>query len=305
MLFAPPEIIPTEVFATLPDSFRKIDQITPWAAARRGGRPIHSFLEGPSFDRAGNLYVTDIPFGRIFRITPSGSVDLVTEYDGEPNGLKIHKDGRAFVTDYKNGIVELDLQTGATRVALSRRYSETFKGVNDLFFAANGDMYFTDQGRTGHHDPSGRVYRWAADGRLHCLLDRGINPNGLVTNADESVLFVAMTNANAVWHLNLMPNDDVTAVGTLIQLSGGIGPDGLALTEDGGLVVAHPRMGAVWVFDAKGEPRWRVNSCGSDLLTNVAFGGPDNRTLYITDSGAGTVQMARLPVAGRRMYSHA
>jgi gluconolactonase len=304
-MFRPPEEIQAEIFAVLPDSFRRKNQQTAWAQARRGGRPVDSFLEGPSFDRKGNLYVTDIPFGRIFCITPGGDWRLVTEYDGEPNGLKIHRDGRAFITDFRNGVLELCLETGATKPALERRYTERFKGVNDLFFAANGDMYFTDQGRTGYQDPTGRVYRWSADGRLHCLLASGIGPNGLVTNADESVLYVAMSNANAIWQLSLMPNDDVTTVGNFVQLSGGGGPDGLALTEDGGLVVAQSRTGIVWVFDAQGRPRYRVNTAGSDFLTNVAFGGSDNRTLYITDSTNGVVQRASLPVAGRRMFSHA
>ena len=200
--------------------------------------------------------------------------------------------------------MELDLKTGQTRPALERRYTESFKGVNDLFFADNGDMYFTDQGRTGHQDPTGRVYRWTTEGRLDCLLTTGVNPNGIVLAPDGHSLYVAMTNANAVWHLALMPNNDAIAVGTAIQLSGGIGPDGLALTEDGGLVVAHPGMGAVWVFNPRGEPIYRVNTAGSDLVTNVAFGGPDMRTLYFTDSGAGVIQRARLPVAGRRMFSH-
>jgi gluconolactonase len=101
-----------------------------------------------------------------------------------------------------------------------------------------------------------------------------------------------------------MPNDDAIAVGTFVQLSGGIGPDGLALTEEGGLVVAHPGMGAVWIFDRKGQPLFRVNSCGSDLITNIAFGGLDNKTLFITDSGAGIIQKATIPIAGRLMYSH-
>jgi gluconolactonase len=303
-MFAPPEIIKAEVFASVPERYRRDGQASPWASARRGGKPIPCFLEGPSFDRAGNLYVTDIPFGRVFRISPAGEFELVTEYDGEPNGLKIHRDGRAFITDYRNGIVELDLATGATTRVLERRYSERFKGVNDLFFADNGDMYFTDQGRTGHQDPTGRVYRWSADGKLRCLLSTCPNPNGLVLGKDGLTLYVAMTNANAVWHLALMPNDDAIAVGTFIQLSGGLGPDGLAMTEDGGLVIAHPSMGAVWVFSPRGEPLYRVNTAGSDFLTNVAFGGPDMRTLYITDSGAGLVQRARLPVAGRRMFSH-
>ncbi len=304
MLFSPPEVIETEVFARLPDKFRRTGQASPWAAARRGGAPIDSFLEGPSFDRDGNLYVTDIPFGRVFRVAPDGGFELVAEYDGEPNGLKIHKDGRVFITDYKNGIVELDPRTGAVRPVLDRRYTERFKGVNDLFFASNGDLYFTDQGRTGHHDPTGRVFRLTASGRLHCLLATGLNPNGLVLSADETVLYVGMTNANAVWHLALMPNEDVTAVGTFLQLSGGVGPDGIALTADGGLTVAHPGMGSVWIFSKRGEPLYRVRSCGSDFVTNIAYGGPDMRTLFITDAGRGLVLRAQVRVAGRPMYSH-
>ena len=303
-MFAAPEAIAAEVFAELPAEHRKIRH-SRWSDARRGGRPIHSFLEGPSFDRKGNLYFTDIPFGRIFRASPAGKVELVAEYDGEPNGLKIRADGRIFITDYRNGIMALDPASGTVTPVLARHYTEHLRGVNDLFFAANGDMYFTDQGRTGHQDPTGRVYRVTAAGRLECLLSSGINPNGVVTNLDESVLYVGMTNANAVWHIALMPDGGVTAVGTILQLSGGIGPDGLALTADGGLVVAHPGMGAVWVFSRRGEPLYRINSCGSDLVTNIAFGGPDMKSLYMTDSGNGQILVAKVPVAGRPMHSHA
>ena len=303
-LFNPPEPIATEVFAELPPEFRRVGQRSGWSDVRRGGATLHSFLEGPSFDREGNLYVTDIPFGRVFRVSPEGRFSLVAEYDGEPNGLKIRGDGKIFITDYRRGILELDPRSGNVTPLLARRYSEGFKGVNDLFFAANGDMFFTDQGRTGHHDASGRVFRYSAAGRLDCLLSTGINPNGVVTNLDETVLYVAMTNANAVWHLALMPDGGITAVGTMLQLSGGIGPDGLALTEAGGLTVAHPGMGAVWIFNRRGEPLYRVNSCGSDLLTNMAYGGPDLQSLYITDSGNGQILKARLPVRGRAMHSH-
>jgi gluconolactonase len=303
-MFAPPEQIATEVFAELPPEQRKIRR-SRWSDARRGGKPIHSFLEGPSFDRSGRLYFTDIPFGRVFRAAPSGTVELVAEYDGEPNGLKIRADGRIFITDYCKGIMELDPAAGKVAPVLDRHYTEHLRGVNDLFFAANGDMYFTDQGRTGHQDPTGRVYRVTASGRLERILSTGINPNGVVTSLDESVLYVGMTNANAVWHLALMPDGGVTAVGTMLQFSGGIGPDGLALTADGGLVVAQPGMGAVWIFSRRGEPLYRVNSCGSDLVTNIAFGGADMRSLYITDSGTGQILVAKLPVAGRLMHSHA
>ena len=63
---------------------------TEWADANRPGQPTDCFIEGPSFDAEGKLYVVDIPFGRIFRIAPDGGEwSLVVEYDGWPNGLKI------------------------------------------------------------------------------------------------------------------------------------------------------------------------------------------------------------------------
>ena len=77
------------MFARLPEKFRRNDADNAWALVNRRGQPAYSFLEGPCFDRAGNLYVVDIPYGRIFRISPNAEFELVTEYDGEPNGLKI------------------------------------------------------------------------------------------------------------------------------------------------------------------------------------------------------------------------
>src|SRR5215210_6392947 len=109
--FAPPPSVPTEVFTRLPDQYRR-PRRTAWADTNRGGYEIDSFLEGPSFDRDGRLYVTDIPYGRIFRISPDGEWDQVAEYDGWPNGLKIHKDGRIFITDCRHGLLVLDPESG-------------------------------------------------------------------------------------------------------------------------------------------------------------------------------------------------
>jgi gluconolactonase len=263
------------------------------------------FLEGPSFDRDGNLYVVDIPFGRIFRISPQANWDLVIEYEGEPNGLKIHKDGRIFVADYRNGLMLLDARSGGITPILSGYNGERFKGLNDLVFASNGDLYFTDQGQTGLNDPTGRVYRLRAQGRLEVIADNIPSPNGLVLNGKENILYLAVTRANAVWRLPLLPDGTVSRMGVFIQLSGGRGPDGMAIDESDGLAVVHPDMGAVWVFNHRGEPLFRIQSPRSDTVTNCAYGGPDRKTLYIVDSVAGCVLTAQLPTAGRAMYSHA
>lgn len=87
-LLQAPQVRETEVFTRLPDRFCRTGMRSDWADANRGGQPTGSFLEGPVFDAAGNLYVTDIPFGRVFRIDPKGEWDLVAQWDGEPNGAK-------------------------------------------------------------------------------------------------------------------------------------------------------------------------------------------------------------------------
>jgi gluconolactonase len=192
-MYTPPEEIKTEVFARLPDKFRRKDPDNAWSLVNRRGLVADSFLEGPSFDRDGNLYIVDIPYGRIFRISPAGEFTLVAEYDGEPNGLKLARDGRIVITDYRHGLMTLDPASGKVSSLLERRWSERFKGVNDLVFAGNGDIYFTDQGQTGIHDPTGRVYRLRVDGVLDQIVSNVPSPNGLVLNGSEHILYVAAT----------------------------------------------------------------------------------------------------------------
>jgi gluconolactonase len=302
-LFAPPELVRTEVFAELPASLRKKEVNPDRVAAGKGPTPAGSFLEGPVFDREGNLYVVDLAFGRIFCITKEKEFKVAAEYDGEPNGLAIHRDGRIFVADHKLGILTLEPKSGAVEPFVTRYHQQGFKGVNDLIFDSKGNLYFTDQGVTDLADPSGCVDRYA-EGKLVQLANCLPSPNGLVLNKAETVLYVAVTRANAVWRFPFAPDGTVVRMGLHIQLSGGRGPDGMAIDEAGGLVVAHPEMGAVWIFDHRGEPKLRVQSSRSDLVTNVCFGGADRKSLFITDSGAGVILTARVPTAGEKLFSH-
>jgi gluconolactonase len=291
------EPIQTEVFAEVPKPLRKTGTPPERLAAGKSATPAGSFLEGPAFDRAGNLYVVDLAWGRIFKVSPKGEFDVAAEYDGEPNGLAIHRDGRIFIADHKLGI--LYLKDGKIVPVVSRYHQQRFKGVNDLTFAENGDLYFTDQGVSDLADPTGCVYRYAADGKLVRLANCLPSPNGLVFH--QNTLYVAVTRANAVWRLPFAADGTVVRMGVYLQLSGGRGPDGLAADESGGLAVAHPDMGAVWIFSHRGEPLYRVQSCASDMVTNVAYQG---NTVYITDSGSGCILRAKVPVSGRALFSH-
>jgi gluconolactonase len=303
-MFPPPAVIETEVFSRVPESLQIKDRQTAWAEARQRKCPT-SFLEGPAFDRAGNFYCTDIPYGRIFRVAQDGTFSVFMEYDGEPNGLRIHKDGRLFVADRKRGLISIDPESHKITPVMERAFSEGFKGLNDLVFARNGDIYFTDQGQTGMHDPSGRVFRLRADGRLDLLLDNVPSPNGVVLNLAEDALYVSATRGNTIWRAPLLRSGGVTRVAIFIHLSGGLGgPDGLAMDQDENLAVCHAGLGTVWLFSRLGEPLYRIKSCAGIRTTNMAYGGPDGKSLFITESETGTILKARLPVAGKPMYSH-
>ena len=253
------------------------------------------------FDAAGNLYVCDIPFGRIFRIDVAGDWTLVAEYDGEPNGLKFLGEGELVIADYRNGLMRCDIATGDVRPYLERRNSERFRGVNDLTFDAAGNLYFSDQGQSGLHDPTGRVFRLHPDGRLDLLLSNVPSPNGVVLSPDESVLFVAATRGNCVWHVPLMADGSVSKVGAFFTSYGPSGPDGLAMDERGRLVVANPGLGYAWVLNRRGEPEVVVRSTEGASLTNVAFGGPGGTWLYCTESTSGSILRTDLGVAGCRV----
>jgi gluconolactonase len=305
-MYAMPPTVEARVFARLPDALRIRNRPTEWTMNRvvQHGAPS-SFLEGPAVDRDGKLYCTDIPYGRIFCIDQNGRFDVVAEYDGEPNGMKIHKDGRLFIADHKHGLMVLDPGIGKVEPYFIRPYAERFKGVNDLVFASNGDLYFTDQGESGLQDPSGRLFRLTNEGRLDLLLSNIPSPNGLVLDRAETTVFLNVTRMNAVWRIPLDPVRGVGKVGVFLYLSGGVGPDGLAMDHEDNLVVAHTGRGTVWVFDRTGEPVLRVKSpTQGGRTTNLAYGGSDFKKLFITESDTGQILVADMPVAGRPMYSH-
>ena len=282
----------------MPDKYRRTGVRSLWADVNQGGRLADSFLEGPVFDKLGNLFVTDIPFGRVFRIDPKGEWELVAQWDGEPNGMKFLNDTQLLVTDYRNGLMLLDVSSGQVRPHLARRNSESFKGVNDLCIDSHGNVYFTDQGQTGLHDPSGRVYRLTPQGRLDLLLSNVPSPNGIVLSNDERFLFVAATRGNCVWRMPLQADGSVSKAGQFFTSYGPSGPDGLAMDASGRLLVANPGLGYVWVLSPRAEPQEVLTGPAGASVTNLAFGGAERKTVFCTDSTHGNILFATMSIAG-------
>ena len=125
-MFAPPPIIETEVYATVPPDLRVAAQNLEWNAVMRHGAPTDCFLEGPAFDRDGNLFCVDIPFGRILKVDRDRKVSVFTRVEGEPCGLKIHRDGRIYVASQQGTVVVLKAGPAFTVLARNKLDGQVF-----------------------------------------------------------------------------------------------------------------------------------------------------------------------------------
>jgi gluconolactonase len=243
------------------------------------------FPEGPAFDRNGNLFVVDVETGDISKISPEGRIKTFLNTGGSPNGAKFHANGDLYVADRQKGIIAISAD-GKMRVIVDHDQGKKFYGPNDLIFDSRGNLYFTDPHGSSAENPFGRVYRFSPSGELTCLASGLAFPNGLVLSQDERFLFVANTRKNRVLRYVMDPPPFRSYI--FSQLSGGWGPDGMAFDVVGNLYVAHYGGGDVVILNPKGELIERV-PVGGGHPTNVAFGGPDRKTVYVTEVATGSI----------------
>jgi gluconolactonase len=285
--------IDAEEWTRLPDALHWSGLMNSWVQAARPNQRLHSFLEGPCFTGDGTLWLTDVPFGRIFAISPRGSWRLAAETPGQPHAVKPMVDGRLALVDFKLGLQAFDPASGSFETLCDATNTEAFRGLSDLAIAPNGDIWFTDSGRTSLTDPTGRVFVRRNDGRLRMALANVPYPNGIALTPDGKQVYVAATRANAVWRLNAeWPDPVYPMAGLWMQLSGGLGPDGLAVDGRGRVAVAHAQAGRVWLISARGDVIADIRTPGGDWVTSVCFGGADDDHLYIVEAQQGAVYRA-------------
>lgn len=289
------------LFTRLPAAFHYTGEPTDWVRATRPGERLHSFLEGPCFDRIGRLWLADVPYGRIFRVAQDGSWTLALQYDGEPHGLALLPDGRFAVADYRRGLLAFDSATGSIETLCDRANTEHFRGLGDVAMAPNGELWLSDTGRSSLSDPIGRVFRLQdVAGPAKLVLINVPYPNGIAFSPDGRFVYLSVTRANAIWRfLANAPDPGMPMVGVFLHLSGGVGPDGLATDGAGRLYVVQAQAGRVLVFDCLGDPVARIRTPGG-LWTTAAALSPDGKSLFILEAQQGAVfrfDLSRLPEA--------
>ncbi|HVF64293.1 MAG TPA: SMP-30/gluconolactonase/LRE family protein [Casimicrobiaceae bacterium] len=287
--------IEADVFAALPASLHYSGEPNDWVRVTRPGARLHSFLEGPVFDDRGRLWCVDVPYGRILTVDASGQWTLVHRGEGQPHGLARMHDDVFAVADYRHGLMRFDPASGAMTTLCEGVNSERFRGLGDVTCAPNGELWFTDPGRSSLSDPTGRLFRLRAGAREPDLVLANVPyPNGVGVSPDGKFVYVAVTRANAVWRLFADAPDPVyPMVGTWVQLSGGLGPDGIAVHPQGHVAVAHGQAGRAWILDALGDVVARVRTPGGLWTTSVAW-HPDGGRLAIVEAQTGSIYLADL-----------
>jgi gluconolactonase len=263
------------------------------------------FPEGPSFDQAGNLYVTDSEQEAIHRVLPDGDVSIFVRSDGGPNGSAFHRNGDVYAAEPSGKRVVRVSPASELEVVADEWDGEPLLGPNDITFDRQGRAYFSDPGESNLKNPIGRVFRIDPAGKVHLLAEKMAFPNGLAVAPDGRNLVVAETYSEKLHWLSLDDDGNVTAREEFAYVGTGhedeIGPDGMAFDEAGYLHVAIFGGGVVAVVSPAGEVVEHIPA-GGLRPTNVAFGGEDNSSLYITETESKAVTVVRAPRPGLRLF---
>ncbi len=267
-----------------PALYRLIPQGTPIERIAGG----FGFTEGPVW-RGDHLLFSDIPRNRIvcWRELPEGPEVTTFRYpSGNSNGLTLDRQGRLIACEHGNRRVSRTEPDG-TVISLAERYEgRRLNSPNDVVVRSDGGVYFTDPPyglrnlTEGKELPFQGVYRIEPDGRLTLLVDDFERPNGLAFSPDETVLYI---DDSARRHIRAF---DVRPDGTLVngrvffemQSPDSGSPDGMKVDVQGNIFCTGP--GGIWVLTPAGRLLGRI--IVPEQPANLAWGGPDWSTLFIT-----------------------
>ena len=243
------------------------------------------FTEGPLWHPDGYYYFVDIRRSLLFRLSPGRAAEIVRENTGGGNGTTFDLQGRLVLCEGDNRRVTRTSADGRIEVLMDRFEGKRLNRPNDVVCRSDGSIYFTDPGLrvplAERELPSAGVYRVKPDGSASLVVDCEY-PNGLAFSPDERTLYVANTRWTQYIHAV-----ELDASGAMVRRrifadmssdeTDGV-PDGMKVDVEGRVYCTGP--GGTWVFAPDGEKLGIIRT--PEVPANLAFGGPDLRTLFFT-----------------------
>lgn len=303
----------TKSVVPLPPSLKDLPtlKVEPWLQVEPGD----IFLEGPAFDRQGNLYVSSTFDNRVLKITPEKQVTTILHQDGlMPDGIAIHKDGRLFLACLSGKVATVN-PDGSNLTTIDAKYQGAPRSANDLVFDSKGNFYITDFTGTVS-DPTGGVYRYSADLMTVVPVFKNLAAaNGIGLSPEGNVLWVSETCRNALHRIQLLEDGisivPVAGANVVYRFIGGPGGgDSMAIDEKGNVYQCVIFHGRIIVLSNTGIPIAQVLIPGRDegkLLrtTNVAFRpGTDEVYITVSDETGGWIYKFQGLAKGLKLFSH-
>jgi len=226
------------------------------------------------------------PPSRIVKIASGGAVSVFAP-DAGSNGLAVDGSGNLIAAVHKDGsISQISLTSGAATPLVSMYMGKPFTSPNDLAIRSDGTIYFSDPSYQNSANPQGaeRLYRVTPGPTrtVSAITDAPMPPNGVTLSPDEKTLY-ASANNGGLKKFSVMTDGSLSAASDFVAGSGG---DGMAVDCAGDLFVTGNGATTVRVYSPAGALLTTINlASGAGNTTNVAFGGADHKTLYITAQG--------------------
>jgi gluconolactonase len=298
-----------------------VSLLMPWRVAAQTPEiaTTVAFTEGPTVDRDGNVYFTEIINERIMKLGKDGVLSIYREHSNVANGLLTDPQGRLIACEGaeferpgvkvkgRPRVTRTDLQTGKIEILAESYEGKPFQGPNDVTIDGKGRLYFTDL-------PGAAVYRIDPSGQLSRILAAPDiqRPNGVQVSPDDRTLYLVEANgaqggARMIRAYELLPDGTVRNMRVHYNFYPGRSADGMSIDTQGNLYASagmNQLRGTSETLDTKAgvyviSPEGRLIKfipIPEDFITNNAFGGPDMKTLYVT--AGKTLYKLRTDIAG-------
>jgi len=254
-----------------------------------------SGVEGPAVDQNGNLYAVNYgKQGTIGKISPDGFSELFVELpEGSiGNGIRFDSRGDMYIADFTgHNVLKVDMNTREVSVFA---HQPAMNQPNDLAIDGKDRLYASDPNWS---DSTGKLWRIDPDGSVFLLEKNMGTTNGVEVSADEEHLYVNESIQRKIWIYDLDDSGNISNKRLFFQFED-YGLDGMRCDMEGNLYVARFGKGTIVILSPEGEVLKEIELQGKNV-TNIAFGGTDGKSCFVTVADRGCIETFRVNVPGR------